>query len=189
MSTHIESVTGFVRQFENPVIAGFLAADHERRQLGDWFADLTEIVRGRSPASRRRSARAGGRVTLHEWAGAKGLSAALVCEAYVDYWFLYTVLDPFGRSLVPGGVSLRGFLSQMNSHLTNLSGLCPGIVPPEVAMIPRPGGKWWLTLRTPRHLPEGLVPGFVRRAADVFLENVRALPVAPAGLPCWELRG
>lgn len=96
---------------------------------------LFSPVRNRRSSERRRLARAGrywGEL-LNGHARQRGWDCHLLEEAFVDYWFLYTVINSLAGPSRKRGQKAFGFLTEVDSHLKSLgANFCPEVEAPHM---------------------------------------------------------
>lgn len=186
MAQHTHSPIEFVERYGDPVIAGRIAADQRRHELGRALAFVEGYLEG-DPVPHARNGKISTAGWLAEWARMRGYSEQLVSESYIDYWFLHTVVDHLGDEAARAGISMQDFISAMNQPLVALRKISPDKAPPRLLLSQGPADSKLLAIDTPRHLAAGMIPGLVRRLSEIFMTRCGISIVHGSPLPCWQL--
>jgi hypothetical protein len=185
MVDSISRAMSIAATLDNPAIASHMVEDYRRTRLGKVLAAIETRFDKPTGASARASA---GTPKLHVWARREGLSPSVVDEVFLDYWFLYTVLEVGAAKALRSGVDFPGFLRGMNPCFDRLRSFCAGLPTPRLDLDEQVGNRFLLTFYTPRPYVPELIPGFIRRAGHRFLTKPRLKPVPGSTFPTWRLR-
>ena len=179
----LRTAFSFTEEFGNPKIAGYLAADYRRTRIGRVLSSvesrLGDGVERSGPGAVR---------DLRSWAAAERISQSVVAEVYIDYWFLYTVLDSGADHAIRSGVPMGGFLGSMNRCFDGLRRFCTGVVAPRLGVEELRPDELRLAFETPRPSVPGLIPGFISRTGRRFLVKTSLRPEQGHPFPTWRLR-
>lgn len=186
----LSTIPAFLERFADEKTVCRLVTDHVRESgegsAAGVFPNTTRNTPWQMPELQEREAQTADR--LLTWSRTEGLSESLVAEAYVDYWFLHTVVDSVAEDLARAGGSIRQFLETLNGYIADLSGLCPDVTPPAIAFVDAGRGEMLLRVKTPRYLASGLVPGMVARLNRIFVDPVTIEPLPHSLTPAWRVR-
>ena len=97
----------------------------------------------------------------------------LMMDAFVDYWFLYTVINSASGPARQRGDTAFGFLCQMDHHLTSLgANFCPDVAAPRMPAQVLRHNRLEANFHTPRGTPFCLLHAAIPRIGNLFGERL-----------------
>jgi hypothetical protein len=103
----------------------------------------------------------------------KGLSPHDIIEAYVDYWFLYSVINSAAYPALQRGQDAFGFICQMPYFASRLGkNFCPEIQPPSFVTRITSLRQMHFQFGSPRNTPCCLLEASIPRIGNIFGEEL-----------------
>jgi len=134
-----------------------------------------------SPVGDRRASRRTGGIRAGRYWGRllkdiselQGWDEKLLTEAFVDYWFVYTVINSVSGLSRERGQSAFGFLAQLDRHLISLGAkFCPRMIGPRMPIKIVRHDQLEACFRSPRHTPNSLLEAAIPRIGNLFGERL-----------------
>ena len=110
---------------------------------------------------------------LVDFAKQQSWDQRLLVDAFVDYWFLYTVINSVSGPARKRGQTAFGFLCQLDHHLSSLGAdFCPDMTAPRMPAQVVRHNQLKANFHTPRRTPYCLLEAAISRIGNLFGERL-----------------